>query len=223
MKYTKKKVYRKKRRYNRKKKGGKSKLFRNSLLPTRYLGKMSYVESVTLDPAVVGTASLLYRANDLFDPTFSAGGHQPLGFDQMMALYQKFHVIGAKITARFASADTTSNLSTAIVGVHTTSQPTAIGIDTAVLEQPGTSWKYVQLGANIATCSNKYSVKKSQGVKNVLDNYELAGNVSQSPTVIDYFRVFVQSATPSDSAPVRITIKIDYIAIFSDPVQQQSS
>lgn len=222
MRKVKKVNYKKKGRKNYRKKG-KAKLFRNSLLPTRYLGKMSYVDTIVLDPTLSGSASTLYRANDLNDPFFATGGHQPLGFDQMMALYSKFHVIGSKITARFAASDSTSNLSTAIVGVHTVSQPSNIVDNTAVLEQPGTSWKLIQLGANIATCVNRYSVKKSQGVSNVLDNYELAGGAAATPNVVDYFRVFTQSPLLLDSQPIRITIKIDYIAIFSDPVTLQSS
>ena len=28
-----------------------------------------------------------YRANDLYDPTYTMGGHQPRGFDELMAVY----------------------------------------------------------------------------------------------------------------------------------------
>lgn len=41
------------------------------------------------------------RANSLFDPDFSLGGEQPLGYDQYAALYKKYYVKGVKATVDF--------------------------------------------------------------------------------------------------------------------------
>ena len=48
-----------------------------------------------------GTYTCKLRANDLFDPEFALGGHQPRGFDDFMNIYDKFTVTGSKITASF--------------------------------------------------------------------------------------------------------------------------
>ena len=43
------------------------------------------------------------RLNSLFDPNLSGLGHQPRGFDQLMAVYEKYTVVAAKITVCYVS------------------------------------------------------------------------------------------------------------------------
>lgn len=40
--------------------------------------------------------SRIFRANDLYDPDYAVGGHQPYGFDQIMAQYNHFTVLYSK-------------------------------------------------------------------------------------------------------------------------------
>ena len=39
--------------------------------------------------------------NSLFDPDFTGTGHQPYYFDQFATIYQRYTVIGSKLTATF--------------------------------------------------------------------------------------------------------------------------
>jgi len=209
--------YRRKRRMN---------LVRKELIPPRFFSKLRYVETFTLDPIAIGIADVVFRANDLYDPYFAVGGHQPLGFDQMMALYQRFFVVGCKVTAKFAAADDTSARSTIITGLFTSSNSTLLTNVGTVIEQPGCVWSYAQLGSDIKRLTTKYSTKKQQGITNLLDNSELSGTASSSPTSshTDYIHVF--AATPpgiSDSAPCTVCVQIDYLAVFVDPIQQSGS
>jgi len=201
-------------------------LVRKELLPPRFVGKLRYVETIKLDPIAIGIADVVFRANDLYDPYFAIGGHQPLGFDQMMALYKRFHVIGCKVTVKFASSDQTSLDSTTICGVYISSDPTLLTSVNTVIEQPGCRWSYAQLGSSIRALTAKYSTKKQQGITNLMDNHELSGSASASPSTsfTDFIHVFV--ATPpgiADSAPCTACVQIDYLAVFSDPIQQNSS
>lgn len=43
-----------------------------------------------------------YRGNGCYDPDVAIGGHQPMGFDQMMQLYKRFYVAGSSIQVDFA-------------------------------------------------------------------------------------------------------------------------
>lgn len=216
------KVNRKKRVFRKRKAIPKS----LALLPKRHLAKMKYVETFVLDPIAIGIADVVFRANDLFDPYYALGGHQPLGFDQMMQLYKRFYVLGCKASVKFASKDDTSANSTCIVGLMISSDPTLLTNVTTVIEQPKSKWSYVQLGDTVKSLSLKYSTKKSQGVSNIMDNNELSGTNSSSPsvTVTDFIHVF--GATPpglADSSPVTACLTIEYIAIFVDPIQLNQS
>jgi len=56
---------------------------------------MRYVDKIALysDNLTGRTGTEIpYRLNSLFDPYFLAGGHQPLGYDQVTPLYQRYKV-----------------------------------------------------------------------------------------------------------------------------------
>lgn len=59
------------------------------------------------------TSSYVFRA-DLYDPNFTGAGRQPSGFDQLMALYEKYCVYECSYKVTFVS---TSTSNTTIVGV----------------------------------------------------------------------------------------------------------
>lgn len=217
------KVNFKKKRFTRKRKAIPKSL---ALLPRRHLARMKYVETFVLDPIAIGIADVVFRANDLYDPYYALGGHQPLGFDQMMQLYKRFFVLGCKATVKFASKDETSLSSTCIVGLMQSSDPTLLTNVTTVIEQPKSRWSYVQLGDTVKNLSLKYSTKKAQGVTNILDNSELSGTITSSPLTANTDFIHVFAATPpglADSSPVTACLVIEYIAIFVDPIQLNQS
>ncbi len=70
---------------------------------TRQLVKMRYFADVELDPGAGAMAAHIFSANGLFDPDITGVGHQPYSFDQWMAVYDHYHVVGAKISVTFLS------------------------------------------------------------------------------------------------------------------------
>jgi len=71
---------------------------------------------VTLDlPEVYSNLrELQFRLNGLFDPDFSLGGHQPMGFDEWSAFYGRYRVKSAKCKIR-AVSNTTVNVPMAVI------------------------------------------------------------------------------------------------------------
>jgi len=59
---------------------------------------LRYVEDFSLNPGNGTSAVAIYRCNNLDDPTYAAGGHQPMFFDNYKALYGKYKVNYATIT-----------------------------------------------------------------------------------------------------------------------------
>ena len=89
--------------------------------PDNFRTTLVYSDSIILTPSG-GTPSPSkgYRLTSLYDPDVSLGGGQPYWFDQLMAVYARFQVLGAKMTCVFAY----TNVIAADVG------PTVVGIET---------------------------------------------------------------------------------------------
>lgn len=76
---------------------------RNSILrfngfgfPNQYFCKLSYTETHPI--SAVQTYRRLFRGNSAYDPEWAAGGHQPMYFDELAAVYNRYTVYASAIT-----------------------------------------------------------------------------------------------------------------------------
>lgn len=86
----------KKRSYKPKRKYGRKPRITNvnrSLQPfaQRYIAKLKYSEAYTL--STLNGYQQIMNLNSLFDPNRTGVGHQPYGFDQLAAIYNRYRVI----------------------------------------------------------------------------------------------------------------------------------
>ena len=66
--------------------------------PKQKLVKLRYVQELEIVTPTSGLSnSVPFVANGAYDPYYPIGGHQPKGFDQWMAVYSHFNVLGSKI------------------------------------------------------------------------------------------------------------------------------
>ena len=90
--------------------------FPKSVFPFQRYATLKYCEAYTdVNPGAGQSSALIMRANDVYDPNRTAVGHQPTGFDQYMAMYNKFCVEASKIKV-VAYTDDSNTLDT-VVGV----------------------------------------------------------------------------------------------------------
>jgi len=61
---------------------------------------LRYAQTNVIDVANFGTNQQVFRANSLYDPDYTGGGHQPNGFDQLIAAYNHFTVLRARLRVR---------------------------------------------------------------------------------------------------------------------------
>lgn len=66
-------------------------------------------QDVTGSTAVGSQQAITCRGNGMFDPDYAVGGHQPLGYDQMSAMYYKWFVKGTDVQATFGTTDVTGS------------------------------------------------------------------------------------------------------------------
>lgn len=191
--------------------------------PSSKLVRFRYTDQFSLNPGIGAISSWVFRANDLFDPNLSGGGHQPYGFDQQMTYYDHFKVIGSRITIRPVSWYTSAD--GGIMGCLLSDDGvSAVGAGNInhLLEsrQTGMNIKYVgTMDYNQQQKSN--IIRKSFSHKKffrqpMTDKFQ--GSATASPAEKAYFEVFVAAATATADPPaLAFIVTIDYIAVLTEP------
>lgn len=216
-------VYRKRRAFRRRgrKVARKMKMYRRpkAAFPRTFMARLKYFDQVSLNPTVGSNVSTYsYKCNDVFDPDAQLGGHQPMGFDQYMAIYGRFRVVASKCSCIFLANDSTSLNSSAVCGILRTTSNSFPGSISVVVENDSCVYRAIQLGDTSRPISIKYNTKKSQGIKNIMDNIELSGTSTGSPAIQDFYQIWIANANPSnDAEPVDIQVQLTYWVVFSDP------
>ena len=181
--------------------------------------KLRYCDSITLDPGIATTAKHAFRANSIFDPDVTGTGHQPMGFDEMAALYTHYTVVGAKFSATFISNSDSSNLGQAHCGVILEDNST-IPVDYNEIkeQQRGVSgiMKVPQSGPT--RMSKTFSTRKFFCNKNPSLSDKYMANVTSTPTEQAYFIVWLAGISDAaDATGAFVDIQIDYLVRFTEP------
>lgn len=75
---------------------------KNIGFPQQIKVRMKYVDEFVLSSTAGSTATQTFRMNSIFDPDYTGVGHQPYGHDQWTPLYNKYTVLGSKLTATWS-------------------------------------------------------------------------------------------------------------------------
>lgn len=214
-----------KRRAPRRRNYRKRRMFMRSPLQTRLLTRLTYGDDeLTLNPAVGSCAGRIFSANGMYDPDITGVGHQPRGFDELMALYDHFTVIGAKITVDFVNTDTSNAM---VCGIVTQDNNTLTTDIHDLLERKG--FKYRQIGnkngatANTCRITQVINPAKFLGRSKALSDPELKGSKVANPGEQAFFVPYVFSPAGADGGNVYLTVKIEYTAILHEPHQPGKS
>lgn len=188
--------------------------------PVETLTRLRYHSYDTLTPSAASVAVKWYRCNGPYDPDRTGGGGQPMGFDQWSTIYDYYTVLGAKITVKFWSNETTMLTS----GILTDND--------ATLSAPGTISQLIESGrcvyktalvsttagfGNMFTLSKKWSAKKWFALSNMRDCTDTFGSaVSTTPIREAFFGVFTGATDESaDPGAIYADVLIEYIVRFS--------
>lgn len=200
------------------------------ITPDRKLIKLRYHYTTKINPSSGATGWESVACNDLTVPSSGTGAHQPLGFDQVMQLYERYCVIGSKINACFNNS---SSSDTQIIGIalrnNTTQESvqdtTGTQTNEGLLERNRTFWKYVgdtTQGAQPRSVNAKFGAKKFFQLSSVNDNAgnnrdegTLWGTSGSSPTTKAYFNVFAASMDDTIDTSYTVRITVEYLALFA--------
>lgn len=184
-----------------------------SPMPVSGRGTLRYIQTgLNLDPQSTIPGRYFFRANDMFDPDYTSTGHQPLGFDQWMSLYNKFTVTSSKIkvvfnnTTDYVSADFLVYLRKTTTPSENTLQDT--------LESAGCQWR-IMSKYNSPVMRESYVSSRHHPTLSVED-INMFGTASASPADQWYYELGVAGDANQDVGECKFHVEIEYSAIFFD-------
>lgn len=188
--------------------------------------KMRYVQDVALTMTAGATSKYEFRANSIYDPDYSGGGHQPMRFDQMAAFYADYVVVASKITVRHMGAGG-SNAPYKIALYLNDTNTGAITSINDLIEQGRCRFKVTTAGVQHPQdkITLGFSAKKFFGVANIKDNVDRLGAPCTTNPADQ--AIYVLCTQPVDAASSItgevLSITIDYLVWFNQPIQLQTS
>lgn len=188
----------------------------NRPFPKIRFAKLVYRQEFQLNPVDDSPTYQIFRTASLYDPDYThAGGtggeHQPMGFDQLAALYNHYEVYGAKIT--FTVIPNNNNC---YFGITLDDDATGTTNLTEMMEQRGTKWRIMPLtGTRALSITHTYSQKKTFG-KSMRGDDSLRSLVTTSPTEGQYFMCWCAGVNSADPAAFNCIVRIEYFAKFSE-------
>lgn len=216
-KYKKKKVYRRKfkRRLST----------QNTPMMSKFATKLKYVDpSISLDPGVGATCAVqVFAGNGLYDPNITLTGHQPRGFDQLMAMYDHAVCIGSKIKVIAYNEETNVSV---ICGIAVMDSATTSADVNDYLESGRVMYKVISKISNgdPTTLYARGSPKRNLGISHPLSSSELKTSAASNPSEMFYYHVFVAPQDGSTNAGITtITAEIEYLTVFIEPKTPSAS
>lgn len=192
------------------------------IVPVKQTKTLRYVDDITLS---VGVADIpkthFFSCNGLYDPDITGVGHQPMGFDVIMPLYDHYVGIGATITATFTSTSTTS-AGLAKVGICLKdSASVSFGTNSHVMEQQRCITRHLgTMGSDKGIQVIKWKVNPNTFLSRSkpLSDPDIRGTASTNPAEQCYFVLWATGiSTTAVPATVICEVQIEYTGVFIEP------
>lgn len=167
--------------------------------------------------SIVNLSHYTFRLSSVYDPDFTAVGHQPLGFDQWANFYERYIVKGAKIY--ITAQDTNSIQNSAVALTATINEDTQPSTQIqAVREQPNSKTMILgQRHAGPSTMVVKYSPRKLFGYMDTADADDLISTTNNNPVKNAFLHISLEELEPNPSTRngnVIVRTRIEYLVQF---------
>ncbi len=209
------------RKYKKKsfKKYSKSSYTSTAVGPLNLVRKLRYSDTVILNAPSLGIGvNHFFSANGMFDPDITGTGHQPLGFDQYMLMYDHYKVLGSKITITpLGNPATLTADNQQIITLSLDDDTTANTNVHNMIEQGLATWRLLNPGAS----ARPTSLRKGFGQKRFFQNRKSAesmvGDASANPTEQAFFNIGTAALNGvGDPVSIAVHVVIDYIVSFTE-------
>lgn len=187
--------------------------------------KLVYTDTILLtSTGGVAFNTYTFRANSVYDPDWTGGGHQPTRFDQLAAIYARYEVLKSKIRVQFTTGDVTPTSTTSAtgswhVGVTCSGNATPAGTGTDpgyTLAESARSDHGALCTQMVRTCTSEWDRSLNGVVKH---DDSLTSAVSGNPASEGYYIVWGFNEGNVVSTTVLAHVRIEYDVRFSRPLQ----
>ncbi len=187
-------------------------------LPIMMRRQHRYCESRVVNGTTGALGTYVFSANGLFDPNITGTGHQPYGFDQMIAYYQKAVVERSKIVVEVI----TSQIGQVGVILSTESNVAATLTSADTLTEPGRGQAAICYSTSGPARTLEASWDKA-ALYPEADPADFTTVSNSNPTNQDYYTFYVQALDGSTTVAANIIVVITYDVTWQDPVTIASS
>lgn len=212
---------------------------------------LRYCEAVTFNLNNANVSTFTFRANDLYDPSFTGTGHQPRGFDELMNVYNKFTVKASRISVHWTYSgylgpvtldatkaqsqsiqthDTSIQACPPLVGLIQKSTETSMGTGTPYqqMEKERVSWVHITPSEGGKTVRASLATSDFFGKDFLVGADGYTGTDAAGPTNQLYYHIACgQNTNEVIGAPgemqARALVRIEYDAVFTEPKPLSSS
>lgn len=178
-----------------------------------------YVDQVALSSTAGSLNVQKFSANSLYDPDITGGGHQPMYFDNLMAIYDHYTVVKSKITVKLVLTTTTAT-SPSYVCLHTDDDSSGPSTFLACCEQSSAISKVIpQNCTDPIYLTATWDARKYFG-GDPLSNDNLQGSASASPTEQSVYHITFQTGA-AGTVTASALVEIEYTAVYDELKTQE--
>lgn len=184
---------------------------------------LRYAQQVPLN-ATTSPVGHTFALNGLYDPDISGVGHQPMGFDQYMAFYQKYRVNKVKVNAWFVN-DTDASTSCQYVGlqIHENSGWSPADCET-ILERGRCCFKPVGPRTSSLSAAHLAISWDAEKWYDASKDGEYQGTSSANPVEICYVTAWAAGDFPAENPDaIAVMVILDFDVTFLNPLQMAPS
>jgi hypothetical protein len=179
-----------------------------------YVSTINFAIAAALD-------TYFWRGNGAYDPDYTGVGHQPFGYDQWTAFFDRYTVISSSVELKVISGATPTPCTLALVPTRTTTDFATVG---EAIESPWARFGILD-DNNPVPVHLKHRMPShvilETTKKKIMDDDVYSGGTTSDPTHPWYWAVC--AGTYSGNLDLYLAMKITYRIRFYEPVQLSQS
>jgi hypothetical protein len=203
-----------------------------SLVPATMRVKLRYAQEGYVNAASASSTADVFRANDLYDPYQTGVGHQPMGFDELCALYTRFTVVTSRIEVYMVPTSVTAGVPAFWGILLSSSTGSAAAVDVGTLYENENVSEMCpvamnQLAGSTTAFSGKrtlsFNAKKWFNAKDILSNSAYSCTAAASPTAVAYYSIWAAGVDAGDAVKCEYMMRIEYDVLCSQEAEVSPS